>query len=298
MRESMHIPVLLAEVLENLSPAPRQFFVDCTAGEGGHSIPMVKMVMPGGNVLSIDADPEELEVLKQNIEDAGFQSIITAVHGNFGDVKKIVSESGLGNPNGILFDLGFSSWQLERSGRGFTFQKNEPLDMRFDPNDESAATAAEIINETSQEHLAWIFANYGEEKSADKIADAIVKARKSGPIKTTGDLVNIVFSVSGGRGKIHPATKIFQALRIAVNRELENIEQGIEGARKTLHPRGKIAVISFHSLEDRLVKQIFRKWKNKNIGTLINKKVIKPSWQETKGNPRSRSAKLRVFQVN
>ncbi|MEX2145210.1 MAG: 16S rRNA (cytosine(1402)-N(4))-methyltransferase RsmH [Candidatus Spechtbacterales bacterium] len=296
-KERVHIPVLLSEVLENLSPAPGQFFVDCTAGEGGHSIPLAKLTAPNGKVLAIDADPDELEVLKQKIDDAGLASVITAVHGSYVDIARIVAESGLGAPNGILFDLGLSSWQLERSGRGFTFQKNEPLDMRFNSLDETRPTAAEIINNSSCEHLAWIFENYGEEKNAKKISQEIVAERKNGPINTTGNLVNIIFSISGIGRKINPSTKVFQALRIAVNGELENIEQGLESARKVSAPNARIAVISFHSLEDRLVKKTFKRWNNENLGILINKKVIKPSREESRDNPRSRSAKLRIFQV-
>lgn len=291
-----HIPVLLKEVLDNFTPAPGEKYVDCTAGEGGHSIAIAKLVAPGGQVLSINADPQELDLFKANIEDAGLEGVIEAAHGDYTDLESIADKYGLIPPDGILFDLGFSSWQLERSGRGFTFQKNEPLDMRFNTRDDSKATADYIVNNASHEHLVWILKEYGEEGRAEKIADAIVEARKKRKIETTGDLVNIISQAGIGGGKINPATKTFQALRIAVNDELDNIKKGLDAALNIVAVEGKIAVISFHSLEDRIIKQTFKKWDKEDRGDNLTKKVIQPAYEEKRNNPRSRSAKLRIFQ--
>ncbi|MDX1608272.1 MAG: 16S rRNA (cytosine(1402)-N(4))-methyltransferase RsmH [Candidatus Spechtbacterales bacterium] len=292
---AVHIPVLLKEVLDNFTPAPGQKYIDCTAGEGGHSLAIAKLVAPNGGVLSINADPQELELFRSNIEDAGLEGVIEAVHGNYTDIEEIADKYGFISPNGILFDLGFSSWQLERSGRGFTFQKQEPLDMRFNPRDENKETAAYIVNNASKDHLVWILKEYGEEGRAEKIAEAIVEARAKEKIKTTGDLVNIISQAGIGGGKISPATKTFQALRIAVNNELENIKKGLDAAIDITANKGKIAVISFHSLEDRIIKQTFKRWDKEGRGDNITKKVIQPQYSETRENPRARSAKLRIF---
>ncbi|MEX0869994.1 MAG: 16S rRNA (cytosine(1402)-N(4))-methyltransferase RsmH [Candidatus Spechtbacterales bacterium] len=292
-----HIPVLLNEVLDNFSPAPGERYIDCTAGEGGHSLAIAKLVAPDGGVLSIELDPLELEVFKEKIEDLGLEGVIEAVHGSFANIAEVAEKNDFVEPNGILFDLGFSSWQLERSDRGFTFQKNENLDMRFNPGDDARPTAAEIVNSYPKEDLEIIFTELGEESRARVAADAIVKARRKNKIMTTGDLVNVISSVIPGGGRINPATKIFQALRMEVNDELANIEKGIESAMSVVAPGGLIAVITFHSIEDRLVKQIFKKAVVDERGELVNKKVIKPEWKEVQENPRSRSAKLRIFRA-
>ncbi|MDX1535785.1 MAG: 16S rRNA (cytosine(1402)-N(4))-methyltransferase RsmH [Candidatus Spechtbacterales bacterium] len=295
-KQPIHIPVMLNEVLEHFAPKPGDSYIDCTAGEGGHSIAIAKMVIPEGKVLSIEADPEELQVFKSRVEDSGLQTIISTVNGNFRNVKQLAEQAGFENVDGVLFDLGFSSWQLEKSGRGFTFQKEEIMDMRFDSNDDSRPKAADILNLASKKHLEWIFSEYGEERHAKRIAKAVVERRKKNHFQTTGDFIEAVESVVKRRGKIHPATRVFQALRIAVNGEFDNIKEGLANAVNIVKSDGKIAVITFHSLEDRIVKNIFRSWvREEGLGELVNKNVIIPSEEEINKNPRARSAKLRVF---
>lgn len=293
----IHIPVLLNEILEKFSPKEGEWYIDCTTGEGGHSLPIAKLVAPHGRVLSIDADPEEQKIFKKNVKDAGLEDIIIPFHGNFADIEEIAKTNDFLKPDGILFDFGFSSWHLEESGRGFTFQKNEMLDMRFNPEDGSLETALEIINHAPAEYLQHILQEYADEPRAVQIADAIIRARRKEEIKTTGDLVNIISTAVPSRGRINPATKAFQALRIAVNKELENIKYGLDGAFAIAGENTLIATISFHSLEDRIVKQTFKKWALEQKGENLTKKVIKPAYEEIKNNPRSRSAKLRLFKV-
>ncbi|MEX0877729.1 MAG: 16S rRNA (cytosine(1402)-N(4))-methyltransferase RsmH [Candidatus Spechtbacterales bacterium] len=293
----VHIPVFLNEILEKFSPREGEWYIDCTTGEGGHSLAIAKLVAPHGRVLSIDADPHSLEVFKENVKREGLENVVIPRNGNFANVAEIAKGNDFVRPNGILFDLGFSSWQLEKSGGGFTFQKNEALDMRFDRKDEELQTAGDIVNHAPREYLEHIFREYGEEGRAHQIAEAIIKERRMKEIETTGDLVNVVSTVIPFRGRINPATKVFQALRIAVNRELESIEHGLEGALSIAGKGTVIAVISFHSLEDRIVKQTFKKWATEDRGENLTKKVIKPQYEEVKRNPRSRSAKLRLFKV-
>lgn len=291
-----HIPVLLDEVLKYLDPAPGQVFIDATAGEGGHALAIAKLVAPDGKVFAIDADPASLEVLRARVEDAGLEGLIETAHGNFREVENVARQMNIPAPNGVLFDLGLSSWQLEKSNRGFSFQKNEPLDMRFDPTDAARPSAADVVNSFSRDHLTWIFTQYGEEVRAQEAARAIVNARRDSRIETTGDLVNVLADVLPAKGKRNPATRIFQALRIAVNDEFTNIKEGLNGALAITAPGGYIAVITFHSLEDRLVKHTFKEWGAHEAGTILTKNVVKPTFQETQNNRRARSAKLRVFQ--
>lgn len=292
-----HIPVLLKEVLEHFDPRPGQYFIDTTAGEGGHAIEIAKLVAPTGQVLAIEWDSAEFKSLRENIEAANLNQYITIVNENFANLVKIFDKINFPFSHGILFDLGMSGWHIELSKRGFSFQGEEQLDMRYNPQDNTRATAADILSSWSKDDLEYIFREFAEEKNAARIALAIVRARRGKKkIKTTKDLVEIIMSVASLRGKIHPATKIFQALRIAVNGEFENIEIGLEGALKIVRGGGKIIVISFHSLEDRIVKNKFKTWENENKGVRVNKKVIMPSHEEILRNRRSRSAKLRVFQ--
>jgi len=289
----IHEPILLKTILHYFSPNPGDNFIDATAGEGGHAIPIAQKVAPRGKVLAIDTDLEQIKNLQLNAP-----KNIVVEHGNFKNIKQIVQKNNFPIPKGILFDLGFSSWHIQESGRGFTFNKNEPLDMRFDPTDDSIPTAGEILNSATAEELENIFKLYGEEKMAKQIAREIVKTRRKEKLQTTGDLVNLVAKIKGSGGRINPATKIFQALRIAVNNELENIKQGITAAIEILGPEGLIAVMTFHSLEDRLVKNIFKTKETEGVGHRVNKKVIRPDYKEVKQNPRARSVKLRIFQIN
>jgi len=294
----VHIPAFLETILYYFSPHSGDYFIDCTAGEGGHTIPIAHKVAPQGKVLAIDRDAQVLEVLRENIKQEGLENMVRVKRGNFKNLIKIVRDNNFPPARGILFDLGFSSWHIEHSGRGFSFQKNEFLDMRYNPDDKETLTAAQILNGAHRRELERILREYGEEYRAERIVRAIVHERKKNKIETTGDLVNIIAKVIPRRGKINPATKTFQALRIAVNNELENVKEGLDGALEVLKNNGQIVVITFHSLEDRLVKNTFKNWASEGKGDNLTKKVIKPTWEEVQKNPRARSAKLRIFKVH
>lgn len=308
-----HIPVLLDEVLELLQLKPGMNIVDCTLGDGGHAEAMLEKIGPKGKLLGIDADPESLLRAKQYLYRFGDQ--VTYVRNNFVHLKRIAVEQQLAPVSAILMDLGWSSSQFEERGRGFSFAKDEPLDMRYDASQKSkvqsqksendGATAADIVNTHSEQELAKIFKQYGEEKLSKEIASAIVEHRKKQPIERTGELVEIVLGVYRQKlsstkevpwvGGFHPATKVFQALRIAVNQELEAIRQALPQAVEILSEGGRLAVISFHSLEDRIVKQYF-KGIDGTHGRMITKKPIVASAAEATENPRARSAKLRAIE--
>lgn len=300
----MHQPVLLKEVLEYLDPKPGENFIDGTFGFGGHGLRLLEMNKPSllrqnsseasGKVLGIELDAEVVEILKKKPLDAR----LILVQGSFANLKKIAEENSFYPVNGILLDVGMSSWQIEESGRGFSFQRNEPLDMRSDAKSE--LTAEELVNQWPEKELFEIFSEYGGERFARRIARAICQARKSRRVKTTTQLVEIIkkaVPASQRRKKIHFATRIFQALRIAVNSELENLEKALPQALEILEEGGRLAVISFHSLEDKIVKSFFREEAKRGSLKILTKKPIVPSFEEIKVNPRSRSAKLRVAVV-
>jgi len=289
----MHIPVLKKEVLQYLDPKPNENFIDCTFGQGGHTAAILEKSKPSGKVLGIELDNELYQRLKLRMAEfpiSKFQipkrSILT--NDSYTNLKKIVEKYSFRPVQGILFDLGMSSWHLEESGRGFTFLKDEPLDMRYNP--ENDLTAEKIVNNYSQEKIEKILKEYGEERFAKRIAKRIIQARPK-KIKSTFQLVEIIKkAVPGKRTKIHPATRTFQALRIAVNDELNNFKKALFQAVEVLEKGGRIVIISFHSLEDRIVKNFF---KDSNLKVLTKKPII-PSQEEIKINPRSRSAKLRA----
>lgn len=289
----MHVSVLLDEIIENLNPKPGDNFVDCTLGNGGHAIEIFKKTSPNGKLLGIDFDKEAIKKAESRIEEEALdKKRIFFVQGNFANLAEIVNEVNFKNIKGILLDLGMRTEHLEESGRGFSFQKDEPLDMRFGVLDETRTTAAEIINSWPKEELDKIFWKYGEERKSRQIAATIFSARRKKRILTSKELANLILGVYGGRrGKIHPATKVFQALRIVVNDELENLNKVLPQAIDLLKKGGRIAVISFHSLEDRIVKHFF---KENNRLKIITKKPLIPSEEEVYRNPKSRSAKLRV----
>lgn len=292
----MHIPVLLKETIDLLNPQSNENFVDCTIGEGGHSLAILQKTSPLGKILGIDLDVETLERVGKKLESYKERTIL--VQDNFKNLENILEKSNFKNISGILFDLGMSSISLEESERGFSFQKEEPLLMNY--GSDYIFTASEIVNDWSREDIEKILKDFGEERFAKNISQEIVKRRVDYPIKTTTDLVEIIRSAipkKFQRGKIHPATKTFQAIRIAVNNELENIQLGLEGAVNSLEKGGKIAVISFHSLEDRIVKWFFKQKKEEGILEILTKKPITPSDKEMENNPRARSAKLRVVVV-
>jgi 16S rRNA (cytosine1402-N4)-methyltransferase len=297
---SVHKPVLLNEVLENLNPQAGQNFIDGTFGGGGHSSEILKKIGSSGKLLAIDAN-SEAEKLKS--DNKNFRLVID----NFKNLEQIVADNldFFNHPkgsekfiNGILLDLGLSSDELDISGRGFTFQKDEPLDMRFDIN--SQTTATEILKSYSLGKLIDIFKNLGDYPKAKQLAEEIVKIRKIKSIETTFELVNLILSTTPRRkfDKIHPATKVFQALRIAVNSELDNLISVLPQCLELLALKGRLAIISFHSGEDKIVKHFFRnesEFENPRI-KLITKKPIVPTEEEIEKNPRARSAKLRVIE--
>ncbi len=261
-----HVPVLLQEVIKAFQPASGKKFIDATANGGGHTRQLAEA---GSDVLAIELDVQLAENLKHQMPN------VKVVNDSYVNIVAIAKAHGFMNCDGVLFDLGFSSWQMEESGKGFSFQRDEPLDMRYSNQGE---TAAEILNTRSEDEIARILKEYGEERFDGRIARAIVEAR---PLATTYDLVHAIERVVRRTGKIHPATRTFQALRIAVNYELENVEKGIKEALKITN---RVVVISFHSLEDRIVKK------------LGGSKPVRATWEEIKNNRRARSAKLRVVE--
>lgn len=293
-----HIPVLAQEVAELLQLKPGDVVIDTTLGAGGHSQVILEKISPKGTLIGIDKDEDAIRIANYNLSSFKSQNQLVTVCNSYTALDSIFSTAIKGGrcsePDGILFDLGLSSLQLE-GDRGFSFLRDAPLDMRFGQNAE--LTAEDIVNSYPVDKLADILWQFGEERDSRKIARAILEARKKGRITTTGELVDIVTRAKGGRrGKINPATLAFQALRIAVNDELSAIMETLPKAIKLLSPGGRLAVISYHSLEDRIVKNIFREAARDEVVKLITKKPIKPSFGEIKTNPRSRSAKLRVIE--
>lgn len=306
----MHIPVLQKEVLKYLNPKPNENFIDATIDGGGHTLAILEKIKPKGKVLGIDWDPEIIKCLRAELKQGLLKKRLILVCDNFVNLKEIVKKYKFKPLSGILFDLGMSSWHLKESKRGFSFLRDEPLIMRYDWNSvNTKLTATEIINYWPEKEIEKILREYGEEKYAKRIAKEIVKRRKIEPIKTTFQLVRVIERAvpknyekrRGSRRKAlgflwdkHPATRTFQALRIVVNNELENLKKVLPQALEILEKKGKLAVISFHSLEDRIVKQFLKeKSKEKKI-KILTKKPIVPSLKEIKINPSSRSAKLRA----
>jgi len=288
----MHTPVLLKEVIEYLNPQSNENFIDATIGEGGHTKAILEKNEPAGKVLGIEVDPMLYQTVKNQMQD---RKRLILVNDSYVNLEKIVNDLQFQPVNGILFDLGMCSWQIDESKRGFSYLKDEPLDMRFNP--ESTLTAAEIVNFWKLEDLERILREYGEEKYAKRIALAIKETRKKKRIVGTQELVEILkrcLPKNYDNYRLHPAARTFQALRITVNNELENLKMGLTMALKILAPQGKIVVISFHSLEDRIVKKFFRDNAKQNILRILTKKPIISSQEEIKNNIRSHSAKLRA----
>lgn len=288
-----HLPVMLDEVLDGLQPRPGGSYIDCTLGGGGHSSAILARSDPDGRLLGLDADPDALAAASRRLEqyiDAGRCIIVET---NFDNIGQVARRYGFAGVDGILFDLGISSWQVDALQRGFSF--NSPtLDMRFNQAG-SQPSAADLVNTLDEAELADLLWQYGEEPRSRAIARAIVRQRSSAPFTAATELANLVARVAGGRhGGTHPATRTFQALRIAVNRELEILPGAIEQAIQLLKPGGRLAIITFHSLEDRIVKRTLRAAVESDRLTLINKHVISPSESELARNRRARSAKLRI----
>lgn len=287
-----HIPVLLDEVIESLSVKKGKKYIDATLGGGGHTSEILKR---GGIVLGIDQDEDAIQFVKEKYNDAISDGTLKVVKGNFSNIAEIAVANGFGNVDGILLDLGVSSYQLDASGRGFSLRHDEELDMRMDKDGE--LTASEVINKYSYEKLVDIFYRYGEEHNARKIAEAIVEKRKKSPIHSTKELAELVLKVPHKSESIHPATRIFQALRIEVNQELNVLREAIEKCMDLLAEKGVIGVISFHSLEDRIVKQAFDSFTRWGMGIALKKPLVATQHEQLQ-NRRSRSAKLRIFSKN
>jgi len=293
-RVTAHVPVLLHDVIEILSLLPTDVVLDGTAGGGGHARAILEHIGPEGHYIGVDADEDALARVSKRL---GGDTRAHLVLGNYRDIDKHVETADVGKPNKILLDLGLSSDQLGLSGRGFSFQYDEPLRMTYTHTSlETGLTAWHVVNEWSEESLADIIHGFGEERKARKIAKAIVEARSTRPIDTSGALARIIEEAVRARGKVHPATKAFQAIRMAVNDELAALEEAVGKSVNLLAPGGRVAVISFHSLEDRMVKRAFRSWEDEGIGKRITKRPITAGREECKENPRARSAKLRCFE--
>jgi 16S rRNA (cytosine1402-N4)-methyltransferase len=297
-----HRPVLEKEVVELLEPKPGSFIVDGTCGGGGHTEALLES---GANVLALDQDPDAVQHVSEQL--ASFGRRVTVRQANFRHAARVLDELGIRTIGGALLDLGVSSRQLENPERGFSLVRNGPLDMRMDPRTE--LTAATIVNEYSAEQLTRLFRELGEEPAARRIASLIVKMRNRSPFRETLPLARAIEKLAGRHGRRHPATQVFQALRMEVNDELGALEEGLRVLAERLQPGARIAVIAFHSLEDRIVKNFFRdhsrewldrpEWpapqRNPNYDLkLVTPKPVEPSEDEQRANPRSRSAKLRV----
>ena len=300
---SYHRPVLAQETVELLAPRPGSLVVDATCGGGGHTEAILKT---GADVLALDQDPDAIEFAREQLAHIG--SRVTLHQINFRNADKVLDELGIGKIGGALVDLGVSSRQLENAARGFSVMRNGPLDMRMDPVN-LVTTAADIVNNYTEEQLTQLFRDLGEEPAARRIASLVVKMRKETPFRETLSLARAIEKVVGRHGRRHPATQVFQALRMEVNDELGALEEGLRVLTSRLEAGARIAVISFHSLEDRIVKNFFRdrsrEWLNKPEWpeprrnpefdlNVITSKPVEPGEDEQRTNPRSRSAKMRV----
>jgi 16S rRNA (cytosine1402-N4)-methyltransferase len=291
MQIQYHIPVMPKEAIEYLNLRAGMRIVDATVGTGGHALKILEKITPGGLLIGIDKDKEALEITGQRLND--YKGFFQLLYGDFRYLDSLLEQIGVKKVDGILFDLGVSMHQLSNPQRGFSFQQNGPLDMRLDR--ESFISAYDLVNNLNEDEISNLLWTFGQEKKHNRIARFLVKEREKNPIQTTQQLAQIVAKVVGFYQKrIHPATRTFQALRIAVNRELEALSEGIDKAVELLNPKSRIVVISFHSLEDRIVKHKFKDFALKNKLKIITKKPLRPTKQEVMENPSSRSAKMRV----
>ncbi len=283
-QDPAHVSVLFKEVIDYLAPRAGGRYIDATVGAGGHAAGILQASSPSGRLLGLDADPAALVIAAQNLVTYGERA--TLVHSNFERLREVAAANGFMPADGIVLDLGLSSMQLADAARGFSFQSDGALDMRFNPDE--PATAADLVNSLDEKELADLIFEYGEERASRRIARAIVDAR---PIETAAQLAQMIERAVGRRGRIHPATRTFQALRIAINREIDVLKNVLPQIVETLAPRGRVAIISFHSLEDRVVKNFFRESQDLRV---LTKHPLQPTRAEALANPRSRSAKLRV----
>lgn len=290
-----HQPVLVSDVVALLAPRPNTVVVDGTVGGGGHSLAILPHLMPGGRLIAIDRDAQALEVASGRLTE--FSPAIQFVHDEFRHLPSILSQAGVARVHGIVADLGISSFHVDQPDRGFSFASEGPLDMRMDRD--QTTTAAQLLRRLSERDLAHLLETYGEERYARRIARGIIEARHSRPIETTTALAHLVRQAvppAARTGRIHPATRTFLALRIVVNDELSSLQALLDVLPDVLVPGGRAVVISFHSLEDRLIKQAFRRGAEEGALRLLTKKPVRPSEEETLRNPRSRSAKLRAVE--
>ena len=288
----MHVSVMPAEVMDFLNVRPGQVIVDGTVGMGGHSALIADKLGSSGHLICIDRDTTSLTEAKRRL--GGFSLRIDLLQGSFRDVSRLLAEVKINKVDGVLLDLGISSFQLDEVSRGFSFLKDGPLDMRMDQT--QGPTAADLVNSLSEEELARIIYEYGEDRLSRRIAKAIIWRRSEEKILTTHQLSKIILSAlpgGYGRGRIHPATRTFQALRIEVNGELETLQVALRDWFDVLNPQGRMVVISFHSLEDRIVKNTFKDFVQQGRGEVLSKRPLQSSDEECQANPRSRSAKLR-----
>jgi len=285
-----HQPVMVAEVLQNLITDPDGIYVDATVGGGGHAKAIMEKVSNQAVLVGIDRDPEAIEAAGKEL--VNFATRVKLIQGSFSKIAEILKQEKIDTINGALFDLGVSSRQLDIPERGFSFSQDGPLDMRMDRSQK--LDACQVVNTYSEKELADIFFYYGGERKSRKIARSIVYARQKKPITTTGELEKIIWSCNPERrGGIHPATRVFMALRVFVNQELEELSKALEGIVQYMKEGARLVVLSYHSLEDRIVKNFFR---DNDRLKIINRKPIIPSWQEIQLNPRARSARMRVAQ--
>jgi 16S rRNA (cytosine1402-N4)-methyltransferase len=295
--QKFHIPVMLDEVLYYLNLKAGDVVADATVGTGGHSKAILEKILPAGRLIGIDRDEDSLCLSRERLKDCGASCEL--VHGNFVDIDVILKGLGVKTVNGILFDLGISSFQLENPQRGFSFQYEGPLDMRLDRS--SYICAYDLVNNLNEDEISTLLWNFGQERWHNRIAHLLVQERERQPITTTSQLANIVIRSIPHRHRhrhyrIHPATRTFQAVRIAVNRELETLELAINKSILLLEKKARMCIISFHSLEDRVAKLSFRKAHAQGLGTIITPKPLTAGHSEVEANPSSRSAKLRVLE--
>ena len=295
LEEKLHIPVMLHEVIDYLGLVPGATIVDATIGTGGHSLEILKKITPGGKLIGLDRDENSLAVCRQRL--AEFNGSFELMHSSFADLDQVLEKLGIEKIDGIVFDLGISTYQLKDIERGFSFQQEGPLDMRMDQS--SYISAYDLVNNLNESEISNILWSFGQERWHNRIARLLVSQRRIAPIATTSQLADLVmraipYRYRKGYYRIHPATRTFQAVRIAVNRELEILEGAVKKAVAALKEKARICVISFHSLEDRVIKHTFRALKAEGLIDIITAKPMTPVASEIAANPSSRSSKFRV----
>lgn len=287
-----HLPVMVGEVVDRLVVDGNGCYVDATLGGGGHAAAILDRLLESGRLIGMDKDLDAVAEARRRFQ--GIEKAFTIVHSDFSHIDALLDQLGIYKLHGILFDIGLSSFQVDTDRRGFSYRRDGPLDMRIDQS--LGKTAADLLNTMSSEELASIFYHYGEERASRRIASAVVARRRIQPLTTTEELSRVIAGSAGGRYYHKAASRVFQALRIAVNDELDVLREALPKAISRLAPGGRIVVISYHSLEDRIVKQTFQLHSSENILSIIDRKPVRPSTGETDVNPRCRSAKLRTAQ--